>query len=533
MNTLESEVQAAKVELERRRNSEKGRYYEPNGAFERVLKGISKLDPNSKKIYKIIIRAGNSAGKTCFAVNLANYLSDRIKNPYFDKVGYFKKFRKDFPGRNGRPARGRILTTANACKNTYPDEILKWFSTAKYSPAKRGRDFASYYKFHRTKNEFDMFTFDQDSMAGESITLDWAIVDEPMSRRHYSGLVSRFRFGGIIFFILTPLEGSGWYHDELEREDRIITDQNPDGDVMVFEISALENTIEYGVRGVIPAKALESQYEDYDEAELPARRDGKYLHLAGIIYGAYRSGYLDADGRIIGHEPDKLAPYYLDCWKNKKFTLRNIIDPHDRKPFAVGWLATFPNDDTFCVAEWPDESMRPFHKIHSWNWGVKEYVDMIKATEEVLGKPADQRWIDPNFGPAPKVNSQENVMQMFARISREENYPMWFMLPPDSIKQRHIRVKGLLGDPAKGVRPKLFAMEHCKNFRFGFSHYGWKENKDETKGLAEVPMLQHKDFMDLIGYGAMGGNGLVYLNPSNTRQELYTPEVMGNNYVRV
>ena len=35
------------------------------------------------------------------------------------------------------------------------------------------------------------------------------------------------------------------------------------------------------------------------------------------------------------------------------------------------------------------------------------------------------------------------------------------------------------------------------------THYGYKENKDETKGQSQVPMLQYKDFPDLDRYCAM------------------------------
>ena len=110
----------ARVELERRRQEERGRYYTPNGAFERVLLGLAHLDPASKDIYHVIIRAGNSAGKTCFAINLANFLSSRVPNPYFARVPYFARYRTV-----ERPPRGRICTTANAAKNSYPDEIAR------------------------------------------------------------------------------------------------------------------------------------------------------------------------------------------------------------------------------------------------------------------------------------------------------------------------------------------------------------------------------------------------------------------------
>ena len=481
MNGPTAEQQsAAKTELERRAANERGRYYKPNGRAEQFIGMLENAGTTPEGISIFILRAGNSFGKTALVTNLVNYLGDRISNPFFDKISYLKNFR--------RPNRGRLCTTANAAKNTYGEEIPKWFSRNQYTGTKRGREFESIFKFKRTGSEFDIFTFDQDPDAGESITLDWAVVDEPMSRRHFSGLKSRLRFGGIIVFILTPLEGSGWYHDLFETPERI------GKDVWVLEGSSEDNCKEHGVRGVIPHAALESMWKDFDEAELPARRDGKYLHLAGAIYRTYRDD-------VGGHVLEKMPEYYADCYRRKLFTLYFAVDPHDRKPFACAWHAVFPDEHVITIAEWPDESWRPFHKIRSCEWDAATYVKMINATERVIGKAANVRLIDPNFGPARKAG-KEGVLEQFKSHGLREGWK----LPPDSINEGHIAVRELLGDPSKNIAPRWHIMAHCKNVRYGMSHYGYKENRDESKGLSETPELVHKDFPDVaIRYPALYG----------------------------
>ena len=496
--------------------NERGRYYVPNGRAEQFLGMLKEIEYGDGRIRIFILRAGNSFGKTALAANIIRYLCDRAPNPYFDAVPYLR----DFPRKN----KGRLCTTANAAKKTYDEEFPKWFPRGRFEASKNGRDFKGTYRFPETESEFDIFTFDQDPNAGESITLDWGVIDEPMMKKHWSAFKARFRFGGLIIMILTPLEGAAWYHDELETQERMADD------VRVMEASSEDACITHGIRGVIPHAALADMWRDYDEMELPARRDGKYLQLGGVIYQTYRTGY-SSDGKIVGHEPEKLEGYHADCFRKKLYTLYNVVDPHDRKPFAVGWYAVFPNEDVVTVAEWPDASMRPFHKMLNCSWSVADYAKMILATEAALGKPADVRLIDPNFGPAPKATSKSSVMQEFAsgfEVNGKVKGRLYYRLPPDSIAEGHIAVKKLLGNIALDIRPKFYVMKHCTNHSFAFTHYGYKENRDESKGLSEKPELHHKDFADLPRYGAL--YGFKYLAKDDAPRDLHVPREHASGY---
>lgn len=501
----------ARQELERRLANERGRYFVPNGKAEEFLKLLDNARKRPKgSITIFILRAGNGFSKTASALNLVNYLCDQTTNPYFDQVQFLREFKK--------PSVGRICTTANAAKKTYSQEIPKWFPRGQYTSSQKGREFDSYFVFKRTKAEFDIFTFDQDPESGESITLDWAIVDEPMSHRHWSGLKSRFRFGGIIIFILTPLEGSAWIDSELETEERL------GNDVFVLEASAEDNCIEHGIRGVLPHAALEDMWKDFDESEMPARKDGKYLHMGGVIYRTYR------DTAVGGHVFEELPDYYRECLDRGRYTLWNVIDPHDRKPFALGWHAAFPNKHVVTIAEWPDDSMPMFHKIKSWSWGVPEYAELMLATEQVIGKRADYRLIDPNFGVSQKAGEESTL----AKFTKSKVGSKGWGLPPDgpgAVNQGHIAVKEWLGDPARGVAPLWHFMKHCRNHRFGMRKYGYDENRDETKGLSEKPELIYKDFPDLVRYAAAAK--IRYIEPPSEDPSYYNkaPARRANGYL--
>ena len=485
--------QRAQRELARRVAHERCRYYVPNGRAESFLGHLKKFKPNDPGIIILILRAGNSFGKSALACNLAAYLSRGKTNPWFDSIPYLKDFR--------RPNRGRIYTTANAAKNTYEDEIRKWFPAGAYDPSKDGTTFTKKIRW-RNKSVMDFHTFDQDIAQAESVTLDWQIADEPPPRKLWSAMRTRLRRGGLIVFVLTPLEDAAWMSDELETPERL------GKDVFVTTADTEDACIEHGVRGHLPHASIEAMFADCDESERAARKGGAYLHLSGRIYKTYRA---EPDF----HCPVDIHDYHMDEWRRKQFTLWNVIDPHDRKPFAIGWYAVFRNGDAYTVAEWPDDSWPPFHKMKDCAYVPRDYARLIKETEAALGMSANgrevRRLIDPNFGNTPCFATNTTIKQELSAEGIKLGYSLNFQDPPDSLEGGHVAVKALLGDPAKNVRPKFFDLAHCKNHIYGMTHYGWKESRNEKAGLSEKPEMMHKDFPDLKRYLALAGAKFVEL----------------------
>ncbi|MFA6004600.1 MAG: hypothetical protein WC881_11090, partial [Elusimicrobiota bacterium] len=143
------EAEQAKAEVARRQDQERGRYYIPCGRIEQFLLEIGRrFEAGTNRTFKCILRAGNSSGKSCLAANIASYLSDSYRNPWFDAVPILRNFK--------RPNRGRILTTANAAKRNYDEEFSKWLRRGQYKTAREGRFFNNKYSF-KNGSEFDIF----------------------------------------------------------------------------------------------------------------------------------------------------------------------------------------------------------------------------------------------------------------------------------------------------------------------------------------------------------------------------------------
>jgi phage terminase large subunit-like protein len=486
-----SPAQRAQKELQRRALNERCRYYTPNGRAEQFLNQLKPFPPNDPRIVILILRAGNSFGKSALACNLASYLSLRKPNPWFDSIPYLREFR--------RPNRGRVYTTANAAANTYPDEIKKWFPQQSFHSKKDGRSFDHSFYF-ASKSRFDFFTFDQDVEQAESVTLDWQIADEPPPHKLWGSMKTRMRYGGLIVFVLTPLEDAAWMSDELEIPERL------GKDVFVVTADTEDACIEHGVRGHLPHASIEAMFKDFDEAELAARKGGAYLHLSGRIYKAYRA-------EPEAHCPVAIHDYHQEEWKRGTgvgWTLWNVVDPHDRKPFAIGWYAAFKNGDAYTIAEWPDDSWPPFYKMKDCPYVPADYARLIMETERALGVKGDgsnvQRLIDPNFGNTPCFATKTTIKKELYDCGEALGYRLVYQDPPDSLEGGHVAVKALLGEPSKGIRPKYYDLAHCKNHIFGMTRYGWKDSTNEDKkGISEKPDLVHKDFPDLKRYLALAG----------------------------
>ena len=481
-------AQRAQRELARRVANERCRYYTPSGRAEQFLGHLKNIKPHDPRIITLILRAGNRFGKSALACNLAAYLARGKPNPWFDSIPYLQQFK--------RPNRGRIYTTANSAKNTWDDEVQKWFPSGAFTVSKEGTTFNKKIRF-MNKSVFDFFTFDQAISEAQSISLQWQISDEPPPRKLWSAMRTRMDHGGLMVFVLTPLEDAAWMADELEIPERL------GDDVFVTVASTEDACIEHGVRGHLPHASIESIFKDFDEAEMAACKSGEYLHLSGRIYKTYRA---EPDA----HCPVDIHPYHMDEWERGPgagWTLWNVMDPHDRKPFAIGWYAAFRNGDVYTIAEWPDDAWPPFHKMKDCSYVPKDYARMIVETERALGvRDAGRgvrRFIDPNFGNTPCFLSNTTIKQELSAEGTKLGYSLNFQDPPDSLEGGHIAVKALLGDIAKGVRPKYYDLAHCKNHIYGMTRYGWAENRNEKKGVSEKPELLHKDFADLKRYLAL------------------------------
>lgn len=351
---------------------------------------------------------------------------------------------------------------------------------------------------------WDVMTYDQSVEQQAGATKGLIICSEPPPEAIFSELVSRLRSGGVLIVEMTPLTHAAYLADILEKGYIAGPEGEKVGDVIHVTGETHENCRDHHFGGQLPHESLEAMIGLWPVEEREARSKGVFLALAGRIYSQWGPA----------NELKALPEYHQAMWDEDRFMLTKVVDPHDRKPYAVAWFATFPNGDVVAMAEWPGPGMPPFHTIsNSPVVDVDEYRRMMLATElEGFGRRADNDLMDPNFGNSPKAGSLgKTVKQMYSSPCRacessgaECPHRIMFQDPPDSVEEGHAVVRRAVGEPGRGVRPKLFAMvDYCPNLCFAMKRYGYEEPNPKVvarKGPPEKPLLKHKDFPDLVRY---------------------------------
>ncbi len=366
----------------------------------------------------------------------------------------------------------------------------------------RGRDFYAAGECDEASGwDWDVRTYNQQGLQLAGSTKGITICTEPPPQHLLGEMVGRHRAGGVILIEMTPLDYAA-YLEEMAEEGSF---KGEDGEIAARVIRVRgdihDNCAEHSEGGQLPHKAIMATVALWPVEEREARRTGAFMTQAGRIYKKW-----NRDVNVLAELPE----YHQKHYDAGSYNLTLIVDPHDRKPYAMAWIATFPNGDAITLAEWPDEGYPPFRDIKdSPVVDIDDYREIILATEKELGKTPERRLIDPNFGNAPKAGANgKTVSELFnascracAKDAKPCSHRISFKDPPNNIPEGHTLVRAAIGNLEEGKRPKFYVLDHCKNMIYAMGHYGYKENPlGSEKGPSEKPELVHKDFCDLPRY---------------------------------
>lgn len=174
-----------------------------------------------------------------------------------------------------------------------------------------------------------------------------------------------------------------------------------------------------------------------------------------------------------------------------------VVDPADRKPFAMAWFAITPRDHYIIFEEWPKGE---FVRMKSSDKGVADYVSIIRAIEagdNHLERPITNviwRIMDPSFGKSKSAATGRTLQDDFSVQG------IWFdCTVQNDIPSGHLAVKERLKDP-----PTLFFTPNCKNAIQAMLRYAHDEyRRDEPLRTKEKPKEDYKDFADVVRYLVM------------------------------
>ena len=291
---------------------------------------------------------GNGVGKTtALCTTLVGLCCGKMQlDRFFDNWAVFDwadKIRRE----DRRPIRIRLICHQSqmaedgnlylAIMHWFPKDWVKWSKNQK-----------SYFNMGEVRNPADpdtvmatiqVRTFDQDRVAHASDTLDVILSDEPFEKRLWAENVGRIRRGGILWIFCTPLEVGGWLKDQLHGRN----------DFHFTQASIWDNCADWHpdpaligkTRGVLKKADIDGMLKEWD-LEGPevrrARELGEFTHLAGQVLKEWN----DAAHVIEPFEIPKHWPVY------------RVMDPSNGgKPDFVSWWAQDPDNNLYCIAEYP------------------------------------------------------------------------------------------------------------------------------------------------------------------------------------
>jgi len=465
----------AQAEMERRREENGCRYFEPNGAQTKLITLVGQSAPHVG-----IFSAANGIGKTTAIANvMANIIFGR-QNRYFD----YPLFR-EWP----YPKRLRFVTDPKLVEEIGPlhSEIKKWWPRGRYEAVKGGKSYFSQYK----ANGFllDIMSYDQDLKQFEGATLGGIFFDEPPVRSIWNASLARLRMGGIALVFMTPLTQAAWFFDEVvpRHQDHIVY-----GDIE-------ENCKQHGTRGQLEHENIARMISEMDPDEVEARAHGKAMYLQGLVYKNF-----DYNVHVAKHPiavPANASVY-------------QIVDPAVDKPFAVVW--GFPDTDgtIYIHDEWPNED---FYRMHGADYGLQDYKNIFRLKEQ--GWNVHKRIIDRHFADVRSLQTKNTLRQDLAAIGMNYEASYNAQSGEPEVETGILKVKSYLNynklKPLDSInRPRLVISPVCKNTIKGFQRWSFDMK-------AGKPKDEFKDFMDCVRYFVMADPKISYSPPIPEPRRLF------------
>lgn len=439
--------------LRRKQNPHK--YFIPNGKTEEFIKMVG-----NDKTFICLFSAANGVGKTACGCNiLAHILYGLSGNKYFD-LPLFNKF--------PYPKQGRIVSDATTIIETTVPELKKWLPFGRYTANKGGKNYERKWRTD-TGFKFDLMTYDQGVKEFESATLGWAWFDEPPPLAIFKATVARMRRGGIIFITATPLTGSAWMYDH------ILTYKGDGGQRDFIEAGVSCNCIEHGIRGILHHKDIEKMIAEYDEEDMQARVHGKFQHLIGIVFKAFKR-------KIHVIKPFKINP--------RDFITIEALDPHPRNPDAVMFVAVDRKGNKFVVDELYD------------NFKMFELAERIHKIED--RHRIELRIADPAAFVKNQHDDDPEEETLAAKLLNK--YDLEFMPASKNRVGANRAIKDALDYEIAGdemiIAPELYIFDTCQRTIYELEHLQWDDWRGkaaERKNPLEKPMDKDDHMIENLG----------------------------------
>jgi len=225
--------------------------------------------------------------------------------------------------------------------------------------------------------------------------------------------------------------------------------------------------------------------------EIKSRIHGIPINLSGRIYK------FNSDVHVV---PFDFVPRNRVC-------IYNILDPHDRKPWAMAWVALTETGTAYLIDEWPNEDFNTMIDHNTYD----SYAEIIRRKEETICKTFNhsvyRRIIDPNYGNKAIRLAATQDSHAHTTIKDElKRRGFIYQDGVDALEEGHLKVREKLHYEEIGKeivkQPAFFVVEGCQNTIRHLSRYSRKDINTADGDVKDnaKPQEKYKDFCDLVRY---------------------------------
>jgi hypothetical protein len=473
-----------------------------NTAQKRFLRALK--NPKVDSLTIVLFLKPNRVGGSRVMMAAASAIMNGTKHPAAQCSPFGNWW--PFPVRSAR-----LLSTSETLGDTGPIQkaVKDLFPEGKYT---QNRGVGKSYNSAMTLDsgwDMDTMSYGQDALSAAGSTKGLILASEPMPQPLFVECLTRLGGNGMLILECTQLDLAPYLEEMSEDAGGRVEDGIQYGSLrldgkVVGEIRVVRGDIEESCaehhNGHQSHSAIEATIAGWPAAEREARRTGKPLHLSGRVWPMWGE-----KNELRGLLPE----FHQTCWDRDQVVITHVIDPADRRPWAMGYFATFPNDDVIEFAEWPPFDYAACRSSPVVN--VESYRDIILQADAAIGKPVTHRLIDGLFGAAIKSGRGLNIIQMLGApclgcLEHDEasawttcRHRLSYKQAPvysGSVRDGHILVAAAIGMDGERAKAMVLA-DHCPNAVHGQRKYAYKENTREDRGLSTEPQLVNKDFPDL------------------------------------
>ena len=347
-------------------------------------------------------------------------------------------------------------------------------------------------------SSIQLMSYDQDLSAFAGSSLHLVGHDElPPPDIYRENRLRTLDVRGQIITAFTPPDEPGaaqadatWFFDEVYEPGLPGPDQHEN--IETVTLFTERNTI-------LSPKDIEAIASRMTDEQRAARLYGRFIHLSGLVYPIFERTHATwcyrCQKRVLGldqtcpacHGDDTgafthvVSPFQVPAG----WPVVMVIDPHPRKPDAIGWFVVTPSDDAILIGELEAQGT-----AHDVTRAIREF-------EEAHQIRPVKRLMDPNI--ATETNDR---MQRGWTIRKEYDAAgLRCDLANDEINAGIAQVDEFLRPDPRTRRPRLTFFSTCPRMIYGMTHWTWDEwVRGGDREPKEKVRDRHKDFPDLVRY---------------------------------